>query len=79
MSGNFELGKKNTCFGDFNAQIPTPPPLVYGRLHRRNYSLGFAGGLIVDDSHGYHRNRTIWQLKKKTKKYFELGAETFAC
>jgi hypothetical protein len=29
-SGNFRLGKKNTCFGSPNAQNTTPAPLVCG-------------------------------------------------
>jgi hypothetical protein len=61
------------------AFLSAQPPLIQmTSTHRRNYSLGFVGGLIVDDSYGYHRNHAIWQLKK-TKRYFELGAETFAC
>ena len=31
-SGNFGLGKKNTCFGSPNAQNTTPTPLVCGHL-----------------------------------------------
>jgi hypothetical protein len=34
-SGNFGLGKKKTCFGSPNAQIPTAPPLVCGHPFRK--------------------------------------------